>query len=104
MVENKSEVFKTYEKPSEWIWIGDAYVTRLFVALNLIANTETGMIITTTKRLSKITGLSEKIVELFLDRLVYYGQIANISRSNSDYTIIKINNFARSQGGGEGEQ
>ena len=103
MGENKGEGFKTYEKPFEWSWIGDAYVARLFMVLNLIANIETGMIITTTKRLSKMTGLSEKNVELSLDRLVCYGQISDISRPNSNYTIIKINNFARSQGGGEGD-
>lgn len=104
MSENKGKFFKTYEKPFEWSWIGDAYAARLFMALNLIANIETGMIITTTKMLSKMTGLSEKIVELSLERLVCYGQISDISRPNNNYTIIKINNFARSQGGGEGEQ
>lgn len=84
-----------------WKWYQKPETVQLFLTMLLLANWEDtqyedkslkrGQFITTTKRLSAITGLSEKQVRTSRDRLVKTGEIS--IKSANKFTLVTVEKY-----------
>lgn len=92
----------------DWEWGQDPHAFALFARLLLMANNEdgwryrgvtykAGQVITTTRKLCKLTGLTIKVMRNRLDWLVRSGELT-VEGIHQTYTLITINNYAYYQG------
>lgn len=92
----------------DWEWGQDPHAFALFARLLLMANNEdgwryrgvaykAGQVITTTRKLCKLTGLTIKVLRNRLDWLVRSGELT-VEGIHQTYTLITINNYAYYQG------
>lgn len=92
---------KLDRKILDWEWYGDINTCRLFVHLLLKANWKggrfqgievpRGSLISSIKRLSEETGLSERQVRTALNHLKSTGEVT--SKGHSKYSVITIKNY-----------
>ncbi len=92
----------------DWEWGQDPHAFALFARLLLMANNEdgwryrgvtykAGQVITTTRKLCKLTGLTIKVLRNRLDWLERSGELT-VEGIHQAYTLITINNYAYYQG------
>lgn len=92
----------------DWEWGQDPHAFALFARLLLMANNEdgwryrgvtykAGQVITTTRKLCKLTGLTIKVLRNRLDWLERSGELT-VEGIHQTYTLITINNYAYYQG------
>lgn len=95
---------KLHRQMLDWEWGQDSHAFALFARLLLMANNEdgwryrgvtykAGQVITTTRKLCKLTGLTIKVLRNRLDWLERSGELT-VEGIHQTYTLITINNYA----------